>query len=106
MKALVWSANIQAAGEQVELSANAIRITMGIAVLGALLFFLGVPLLAAGFLSRGHGSLFFGIVDGVVRIEILLLFLFDISFYADIHSFSVYSCTTLKSIDNFSHVLV
>src|SRR2546427_781463 len=67
MKALVWSANIQAAGEQVELSANAIRITMGIAIIGALLFFLGVPLLAAGFLSRGHGSLFFGIVDGVVR---------------------------------------
>jgi len=84
MKALVWSANIQAAGEQVELSANAIRITMGIAIIGALLFFLGVPLLAAGFLSRGHGSLFFGIVDGVVRIALLLLYLYAISFKAEI----------------------
>ena len=70
MKALMWSANIQAAAEQVELSATAIRITMGIAVVGALLFFLGVPLLAAGFLSRGHGNLFFGVVDGVVRIAL------------------------------------
>ena len=68
MKALMWSANIQAAAEQVELSANAMRVTMGIAIVGALLFFLGVPLVAAGFLSRGHGNLFFGIVDGLVRI--------------------------------------
>src|ERR671937_345568 len=70
MKALMWSANIQAAGEEVELSAGAIRITIAIAVVGALLFFLGVPLLAAGFLSRGRSNLFFGIVDGAVRIAL------------------------------------
>src|SRR5258708_3476405 len=66
MKALMWSANIQAAAEQVELSSNAVRITMGIAVVGVLLFFFSVPLVAAGFLSRGHGNLFFGIVYGLV----------------------------------------
>jgi len=101
MKALVWSANIQAAGEQVELSANAIRITMGIAIVGALLFFLGVPLLAAGFLSRGHGSLFFGIVDGIVRIALLLLYLYAISFKAEIARLFAYHGAEHKTINAF-----
>src|SRR5437868_621273 len=101
MKALMWSANIQAAAEQVELSANAIRITMGIAVVGALLFFLGVPLVAAGFLSRGHGSLFFGIVDGVVRIALLLLYLYAISFKAEIARLFAYHGAEHKTINAF-----
>src|SRR5256885_1209865 len=101
MKALVWSANIQAAGEQVELSANAIRITMGIAIIGALLFFLGVPLLAAGFLSRGHGSLFFGLVDGLVRIALLLLYLYAISFKAEIARLFAYHGAEHKTINAF-----
>src|SRR5438270_4793016 len=84
MKALMWSANIQAAAEQVELSAGAIRLTIGIAIVGALLFFLGVPLLAAGFLSRGRSGVFFGVVDGVVRIALLLLYLYAISFKSEI----------------------
>src|SRR5207244_4767646 len=101
MKALMWSANIQAAAEQVELSANAIRITMGIAVVGALLFFLGVPLLAAGFLSRGHGSLFFGVVDGVVRIALLLLYLYAISFKSEIARLFAYHGAEHKTINAF-----
>src|SRR5206468_816918 len=84
MKALVWSANVQAEGEQLELSGNVIRVTMGIAIVGALLFFLGIPLLAAGFLSRGHGNLFFGLVDGLIRIALLLAYLYAISFKAEI----------------------
>jgi uncharacterized protein YqhQ len=101
MKALMWSANIQAEGEQVELSAGAMRITIGIAVVGALLFFLGVPLVAAGFLSRGHGNLFFGLVDGLVRIALLLVYLYAISFKSEIARLFAYHGAEHKTINAF-----
>ena len=97
----MWSANIQAAAEQVELSATTIRVTMAIAVAGALLFFLGVPLLAAGFLSRGHGNLFFGVVDGAVRIALLLLYLYAISFKAEIARLFAYHGAEHKTINAY-----
>src|SRR5207302_1616185 len=78
------------AGEQIELSAGAMRITIGIAIVGVAIFFLGLPLLAAGFLSRGHGNLFFGLVDGFIRIGLLLLYLYAISFKSEIKRLFAY----------------
>jgi len=101
MKALMWSANIAAAGEQIELNANAMRVTMGIAIVGALVFFLGVPLLAAGFLSRGRSSLFFGVVDGVVRIALLLGYLYLISFKSEIARLFAYHGAEHKTINAY-----
>jgi uncharacterized protein YqhQ len=101
MKALMWSANIQAAADQVELSSNAVRITMGIAVVGVLLFFFGVPLLAAGFLSRGRSGLVFGLIDGFVRIALLLLYLYAISFQAQIRRLFAYHGAEHKTINAF-----
>jgi uncharacterized protein YqhQ len=101
MKALMWSANIQAAGEEIEISKGAMRLTIGIAIVGALLFFLGVPLIAAGFLSRGRSSLFFGVVDGVVRIALLLAYLYAISFKAEIARLFAYHGAEHKTINAF-----
>jgi uncharacterized protein YqhQ len=101
MKALMWSANIQAAGEEIELSKGAMGITIGIAVVGALLFFLGVPLVAAGFLSRGRSNLFFGVVDGLVRIGLLLAYLYAISFKSEIARLFAYHGAEHKTINAF-----
>ena len=101
MKALMWSASIQAAGEEIELSKGAMGVTIGIAVVGALLFFLGVPLLAAGFLSRGRSNLFFGIVDGLVRIGLLLAYLYAISFKAEIARLFAYHGAEHKTINGY-----
>jgi uncharacterized protein YqhQ len=101
MKSLMWSANIQAAGEEIELSKGAMRVTIAIAVVGAMLFFLGVPLLAAGFLSRGRSSLFFGVVDGLVRIGLLLAYLYAISFKAEIARLFAYHGAEHKTINAY-----
>jgi uncharacterized protein YqhQ len=105
MKALMWSASIQAAGEEIELSRGAMGVTIAIAVAGALLFFLGVPLLAAGFLSRGHSNLFFGIVDGLVRIGLLLAYLYAISFKSEIARLFAYHGAEHKTINAFEAAL-
>jgi len=101
MKALMWSAKIQAAADEVELTGNAIRITMGIAIVGVVLFFLGVPLLAAGLLSRGHSGLVFGLIDGFVRIALLLLYLYAISFQAQIRRLFAYHGAEHKTINAY-----
>lgn len=101
MKALMWSAGIQAAGEEIELSKSAMTITIGIAIIGALLFFLGVPLLAAGFLSRGHSNLVFGVIDGGIRIALLLAYLYAISFKAEIARLFAYHGAEHKTINTF-----
>ena len=101
MKALMYSANVQAEGEQLELSGNVMRVTIGIAIVGAVLFFLGIPLVAAGFLSRGHGNLFFGLVDGLVRIGLLLAYLYAISFKAEIARLFAYHGAEHKTINAF-----
>lgn len=101
MKALFWSANIQAAADEVELTGKAVRITMGIAIVGVLVFFLGVPLLAAGLLSRGRSGLVFGLIDGFVRIALLLLYLYAISFQAQIRRLFAYHGAEHKTINAF-----
>jgi len=101
MKALMWSASVQAAGEEIELSKGAMGVTIGIAVVGALLFFLGVPLLAAGFLSRGRSNLFFGLVDGLVRIGLLLAYLYAISFKSEIARLFAYHGAEHKTINTY-----
>lgn len=101
MKALMWSANVQAAGEDIELSKGAMRVTIGIAIVGAALFFLGVPLLAAGFLSRGRSGVFFGVVDGLVRIGLLLAYLYAISFKSEIARLFAYHGAEHKTINAF-----
>jgi uncharacterized protein YqhQ len=58
-------------------------------------------LLAAGFLSRGHGSLVFGLVDGVVRIALLLLYLYAISFKAEIARLFAYHGAEHKTINAY-----
>src|SRR3989440_732945 len=101
MKALMWSASIQAAGEEIELSKGAMGVTIGIAIVGALLFFLGVPLLAAGVLSRGRSNLFFGIVDGLVRSGVLLAYLYAISFKSEIARLFAYHGAEHKTINGY-----
>jgi uncharacterized protein YqhQ len=101
MKALMWSANIQAAADHVELTGKAVRITMGIAIVGVLLFFFGVPLLAAGILSRGRSGLVFGLIDGFVRIGLLLLYLYAISFQSQIRRLFAYHGAEHKTINAY-----
>ncbi len=75
MGALQWSANVQL-GEEAELSANALRATVAISGVFALVLFIGLPLLLAGVLHRGSQRSVTGVVvEGVLRALILLGYL-------------------------------
>lgn len=73
--ALAWSASLQIEDEEVEFSPRAMRVTMGAAVLLALLLFVGLPLVAARSLHHGERNVGFVVVEGVARAAILLGYL-------------------------------
>ncbi|HYM49799.1 MAG TPA: DUF1385 domain-containing protein [Candidatus Limnocylindrales bacterium] len=105
MSALTYSANVQAAGEEMELSPRAIGVTIGVAVVLGLGLFLGVPLLAAGFLGRGHSALRFTLIEGVVRIVLLLGYLYAISLAPDVRRVFQYHGAEHKTINAFENGL-
>ena len=101
MKALVWSANVQARSQDIELTPRQIAITMGIAIVGAIAFFLGLPLLAAGLFSRGGSALTFTVIEGLVRIGLLLLYLYLISLNPEVRRVFQYHGAEHKTINGY-----
>ena len=75
MRALQWSANLQL-GEEAELSATAMRVTIGISIVFGLGLFIGLPLVASTLLHRGApqsvGSV---LIEGAARAVLLLAYL-------------------------------
>ncbi len=101
MKALVWSANVQAKSADIQLTPRQIAITMGIAIVGAIAFFLGLPLVAAGLFSRGGSALHFTVIEGLVRIGLLLLYLYLISLNPEVRRVFQYHGAEHKTINGY-----
>jgi uncharacterized protein YqhQ len=101
MKALVYSANIQAKGQDVELTPRAIAITVVIAAVFGIAVFLGLPLLGAGLLGRGPSALRFTLIEGGIRIGLLIVYLYAISLTKDIRRVFQYHGAEHKTINAF-----
>jgi uncharacterized protein YqhQ len=75
MRALQWSANVQL-GEEAQLTAGTLRVTIAISTLFALGLFIGLPLLLASVLHRGSQRSVVGVlIEGVIRAVVLLGYL-------------------------------
>jgi len=80
-KALSWSAVQSGAEEEDELTKGQVFWTMALAIVVALALFILLPALAADYLKRfvGDSSLAFVILDGVLRIALIVLYIWAIS---------------------------
>jgi len=75
MRALQWSANVQL-GEEAELTAGALRVTIAISLVFGLALFIGLPLLLAQLIHRGSQRSTVGVlIEGGLRALILLGYL-------------------------------
>jgi uncharacterized protein YqhQ len=76
MRALQWSANVQL-GEEAQLTAGTLRVTIGISSVFAIGLFIGLPLLLASVIHRGgtQQSAVGVLIEGVLRAVILLAYL-------------------------------
>ncbi len=79
-RALSWSAQ-KSGDEEEELSRGQVLLTMGFAIVFALVLFVGAPVFAANFLKQfvNDSSIAFVVIDGLIRIALIVGYIWAIS---------------------------
>jgi uncharacterized protein YqhQ len=101
MKSLIWSANMHAYGQEIEIGRREIAISVAGAAVFGLALFIGLPLLGAGFAVHRSGSFLFVIVEGLIRVVLVLGYLSLISLLPDVKRVFQYHGAEHKTINAF-----
>src|SRR5881227_2079623 len=75
MKALMWSANMNAGARDVQIGKREITGSVAVAAVFGLLLFIGLPLVLAGAAVHRSGSFLFVVVEGLIRVGLVLGYL-------------------------------
>ena len=101
MKTLIWSAGVHAGDQDIEIGKREIAVSMAIALTFTTLLFIGLPLLGAGFAVRRSGSFGFVLVEGVIRVALVLGDLWLIAMLNDVRRVFQYHGAEHKTINAF-----
>jgi len=101
MKSLIWSANMNAGSKDIVIGKKEITGSVAVAGVFALAIFLGLPLLLAGVAVHRSGSFQFVLVEGLVRIVLVLGYLSAISLLPDVRRVFMYHGAEHKTINAF-----
>ncbi len=101
MKSLIWSANMNAGGKDIVIGKKEITGSVAVAGVFALTIFIGLPLLLAGVTVRHSGSFQFVLVEGVIRVGLVLGYLAAIALLPDVRRVFQYHGAEHKTINAF-----
>ena len=101
MKALMWSANMNAGSHGVEIGKKEIRSSVAVAGIFALLLFIGLPLVLAGIAVHRSGSFGFVVVEGIIRVALVLGYLSAIALLPDVRRVFQYYGAEHKTINAY-----
>ena len=101
MKSLIWSANMNAGANDVKIGKREITGSVAIAGVFALTIFIGLPLLLAGLAVNRSGSFWFVVVEGIVRVVLVLGYLSLIALLPDVKRVFQYHGAEHKTINAF-----
>jgi uncharacterized protein YqhQ len=101
MKSLIWSANMNAGGHDVQIGKKEITGSVAVAAVFGLALFLGLPLLLAGLAVHHSGSLQFVVVEGIIRVGLVLGYLSAIALLPDVRRVFQYHGAEHKTINAF-----
>jgi uncharacterized protein YqhQ len=101
MKSLIWSANMNAGGKDVVIGKKEITGSVAFAAVFGLALFLGLPLLLAGLAVHRSGSFVFVVVEGVIRVGLVLGYLSAIALLPDVRRVFQYHGAEHKTINAF-----
>lgn len=102
IKALTWSANQQ--GEEEELGPTEWIITFSLAILFTIGLFVLLPYYAAKFFYDPH-TVRFGLVDGLIRLLVFLIYLVAIGFMSDVRRMFQYHGAEHMAVHCYEHKL-
>jgi uncharacterized protein YqhQ len=101
MKSLMWSVNMNAGSQGVEIGKKEIRSSVAVAGVFALLLFIGLPLLLASLVVHHSGNFFFVVVEGIIRVGLVLGYLSAIALIPDVRRVFQYHGAEHKTINAF-----
>ncbi len=101
MKSLIWSANVNAGDQNVTIGKKEITGSVAMAGVFALVLFIGLPLLLAGVAVHRSGSFLFVLVEGAVRVVLILGYLMAIGLVPDVRRVFQYHGAEHKTINAF-----
>ena len=101
MKSLIWSANVNAGANNVVIGKKEITGSVATAGVFALVLFIGLPLLLANFAVHRTGSFAFVLVEGLIRVGLVLGYLAAISLLPDVRRVFQYHGAEHKTINAF-----
>src|SRR5260370_18826648 len=101
MKSLIWSANMNAVGHEVEIGKKEITGSVAVAGVFALTIFIGLPLLLASLAVHHSGSFQFVLVEGLIRVSLVLGYLSAIALLPDVRRVFQYHGAEHKTINAF-----
>jgi uncharacterized protein YqhQ len=101
MKSLMWSAGVNAGDQEIEIGKREIAASMAVALTFTMVLFIGLPLLGAGFAVRRSGSIWFVVVEGVIRVALVLGYLWLIAMLRDVRRVFQYHGAEHKTINAY-----
>ena len=96
--AMIWSANVKARAENLEIGRGAIAATLALSMVFSFGLFFGLPLLAGGVLQR-QSAFGFTLVEGVTRAVLLVGYMWVISLIPDVRRLFQYHGAEHKTIN-------
>src|SRR6266700_1699571 len=101
MRSLMWSANMNAGSRDIQISKREITRSAAVAPICALALFIGLPLLLAGVAVHKSGGFFFVLVEGAIRVGLVLGYLSLIALLPDVRRVFQYHGAEHKTINAF-----
>jgi uncharacterized protein YqhQ len=101
MKSLIWSANMNAGAKDVQIGKKEITGSVVFAAVFGLVLFLGLPLFLAGLAVHRSGGFQFVLVEGVIRVGLVLGYLSAIALLPDVRRVFQYHGAEHKTINAF-----
>src|SRR5438034_1797354 len=100
-RSLSWSAQVNAGAQDIQIGRREVGVSLGIAAIGSLLLFFGLPLLGASLAVHRSGSFWFVLVEGVIRVALVLVYLSLIALLPDVRRVFQYHGAEHKTINAF-----
>jgi uncharacterized protein YqhQ len=101
MKSLIWSANMNAGSKDIVIGKKEITGSVAVAGIFALALFIGLPLLLAGLAVHTSGNFLFVLVEGLIRVGLVLGYLAAIALLPDVRRVFMYHGAEHKTINAF-----
>ena len=100
-RSLSWSAQVNAGAQDIRIGRREVAVSLAIAAVGSVLLFFGLPLLGASLAVHRSSSFWFVLVEGLIRVALVLAYLSLIALLPDVRRVFQYHGAEHKTINAY-----